>query len=148
MPMKSGSRVLFIAELLLLALPVSLLDVVAMGLDVYELVSPTKWYPRWAAVGMVVVASLATISLISGWILSIRFLRRGSQALSNSHWSLWLFCALGGLLAFAALVSSAFPIEGWSELWHFRNDCKPLALGLLLLIPFTHLLVERFRFGR
>lgn len=87
-------------------------------------------------------------SLLSGWTLSLRFLRGGAQSLGDSHWSFWFFGILGALISFAALASFAFSVEPYSELWNFRNDCKPFILGLLLLLPFTHLLVARFARGR
>jgi hypothetical protein len=80
--------------------------------------------------------------------LSVRFLRGGAQSLVDSHWLFWFFCALGGLIAAAALASLAFPMEAWSDSWHFRNDSKPLISGLLLFIPLTHLLIARFRDAR
>src|SRR6185437_6383272 len=100
-------RFLFIAELALLALPVSVFDAGAVVTNLSDIFSPQR--SSRLDVGIPLLIALATVSLTSGWILSFRFLWSGAQSLANSHWLLWLFCALGGLMSIAALASYSFP---------------------------------------
>jgi hypothetical protein len=48
----------FMAELVLLALPLSIVDAVAVVTTVFDVLSPPKNYPAWANVGMAMLLAL------------------------------------------------------------------------------------------
>ena len=145
----NGNRVwrsVFIAELCLFAVPLSLLCLVAVGVALFDAVSRPRWDDT---IPLALLGSFAMLSVVSGWVLSRRWLRGGAQALANSHWFWWALCMLGALIGFAALVSNfAAPSEQYTRWWYFRGNCRPLAFGLVLLVPLAHLFVERLRYGR
>ena len=142
---RSISRFFFKAELVLFSVPLSLVCAVAVAVALFDV----PYMPSWETICLALLVSFATAAMVAGWILSIRFLRKGGSALVDSHWVWWALCSLGALIAFAALISTfVMPSERLTRLWYFRNTCSPLALGLVLLIPLAHLLIERFRYGR
>jgi hypothetical protein len=142
---KTLSRWLLAIELVFIAGPVSVLLLLFACMD-----APAQaWrYPDLHHFAVLGLALVALAGLTAGWVLGLSFVARGNDGLRSRHGAWWALASAGGMLALAALASNlAPPSADYSELWWFRQDFGMFALGLLLLLPFLHLGIERLRGG-
>jgi len=134
-------RHIFIAELVLLALPLSLLFLI---FGPFLFLWSTIASPDGESIVFTSLVVLASLSLFAGWVLSFRYLRGGLPALTHAAlW--WRLSAPGALLVVIGLTSNIAPQSvPYSSWWLFRQDLSYFSYGVLLLIPFTHLVFVRF----
>ena len=138
--MNQLSRRIFIAELVVIAAPLSLLLLYALGVFLLGAFS----HPRAMSTAIGLVAFLGACSLFSGWALAFRYLRGGTQALSRSASAWWALSGLGAALLLAAFITDHLPPPvTYSALWEFRQYFSLFSIGLPLLIPLAHLVAER-----
>lgn len=83
---------------------------------------------------------LTGLPLLAGWRLMIAFWRRGASALRETHALVWAAATIGAL---SAIVASGL-------FWMTNGERMPgsfgiAAFGAPLLVPFIHLVVERWR---
>jgi len=134
------SRGIFIGELLIIALPLSLLLLIATIFQVINTIEFLWWYnilnSLFAMVGCVAVST--------GLLISRTFVKQGSLELHNLKPILWVFSFLGVALSLAASISKLLPPSPeYSTEEMFRNDFELFRLGLPMLIPLIHLILER-----
>lgn len=141
------SKRILIGELIVIVLPSSLLLLIATTTQFSSTFdfSPSLsiWYLYDLANNL--FALLACTSLISGLILSTRFLRQGKAGLDASETKWWNFSIFGGVLAItSAIVSSLPPPPEYSAEESFRRTFDLFRLGIPIFIPFTHLILEKY----
>ena len=134
----SLSRIALGFEALIIALPVSLLFPVMVGLDL--IMSP------WAFVVLP-----AGACLVAGWRLIISFLYRGESALTASPKHDWILLHVGALLATVGMAALLIPWERivtlppeGGELPGPLPELRGLAFAAPLLVPYAHLLLARY----
>jgi len=141
------SKRILIGELIVIVLPSLLLLLIAtisQFSSTFDF-SPTLslWYLYDLANNL--FALLACTSLISGIILSLRFLRQGKAGLDTAETKWWIFSSLGGVLAItSAIVSLLPPPPEYSAEESFRRTFDLFRLGIPIFIPFTHLILEKY----
>ncbi|MBC3882631.1 hypothetical protein H8K35_14660 [Undibacterium sp. LX40W] len=128
--MRELPRILYIVELLLLALPTTFL---AMVFGTYCI--GRSWAPE--AVSNFVILFLTLVGLLGFWILSISYLVAGRQGLMKAHWSMWGACGNGVIATASGLIAMAYGTNG--EYQGFTWGIY----GTPMLIPVTHLLSVR-----
>jgi hypothetical protein len=136
------NRRLFIAEAVLLALPLTALLAFAITTSLFA--GPSEFWP-WGAINLITV--LAAVATISGWWLLISAIRGGAEALRETHRAWWLAALLGCLLVLAAIVSWLLPRSPeYSPAAVFREWLETCIFGLPLVVVLAHLWAEaRFR---
>ena len=125
-------------EALFIALPVSLLLLILVGLDLMT----TPW---------ALIALPAGACLVAGWRLMFSLVAGGESALSARSHRDWILLHLGALIALCGLAAwfapweriVHLPPEG-GELPHPIPELRGLALATPLLIPYAHLILERY----
>ena len=136
-------RVVFLAELMLLAMPLSAL-LAAWGLAVIVPAAFTN--PSAVSVAMGSFTLVALVALTAGWVLAFRFLYGGVHYLAASSLVLWFAASAGALIVLAALVSTYSPQpEPYTSWWAFRQDFSLFLFGAPALVPLAHLVTERLR---
>jgi hypothetical protein len=141
-PSRTISRWLLAIELLLIAVPATLL------LAVFGLVGVIPEFLRNAhaensAHAAATIASLA--GLASGWILGVSFVVGGRRALAARRSWLWYLAVGGGVVAILGLGARFVPAEPYTPLHSFLDVFGMFALGLPLWLPLLHLGYERWR---
>lgn len=135
------SRGIFIVELIIFVLPVAAVLLAATVLQVIATVEFFEWYNIFDAV-LIAIADAATFS---GLYISRVFLRHGSAGLQNIRPVWWILSLLGVILFLAAAISKLLPpAPAYSVEEMLRYDLELSLLGLPLMIPLIHLLLERF----
>jgi hypothetical protein len=135
------SRRFFIVELLLIVAPLS----VAFAWLGVGMLIPSVFVAPWSPSGAAgVVAIIAFVALLNGWVLVLSFLRGGAVALAQRGIVWWVLPAVGALILVASLLSILLPpsVE-YSPEWQFRQLLELFAVGVPLLLPFGHLVAER-----
>lgn len=134
------SRIILIIEAVL-ALPISGLAVFASGLFTVEMFSHFRFHR--IALGILALISLSAV--MSGWRLFIAFLRGGASKLQKQHFGWWLVLLAGVLVLVGSLISVILPPSPeYSAMWTFRFDFDLFISASPLLIPLTHLALEKF----
>jgi hypothetical protein len=130
-------RLLLGLELLVLAVPVTLLFVLAVPeyLGVSDescgLVLPT---------GRFVLCLVAGAALLSVWYLSVRFIVSGRITGERVRPAPWIAMLAGLLVACATWVEHYFPFGNpYGCLDVFRVAARPFGFGVVLLVPMIHL---------
>ena len=140
------SRILFAAEVCLIAAPLSVL-VVTFG--AFWSFQPLFVGADWIAITIALLAALSFAALFAGWLLATRFLKSGRTALEGTARGWWLLAASGAALAVTAAASSYLPpSEPYSPMWEFRWNFGVFSTALPLLVPFAHRALVRLRSRR
>jgi hypothetical protein len=140
------SRRILLAEATALAAPLTILLVLLACLDITSL----HIGGMLARAAVVLVVATALACLYFGWRLVFAFLGGGTSALATSpkHW--WRLSALGaglcavGVLAFFVPWEDIVAIDDGYTLPPPVPELRCLALAMPLLIPYAHLLLERY----
>lgn len=123
-------RALFVIQVLVLALPVTLMTPV---FAIYAL--GRLWAP--GALSNFTTLLLAVIGITGFWTLSASYLKNGSKGLSSIHWAAWAAACVGVL---STAIGSIFLVIKADE------SVSGLPYGIVgtpLLIPLLHLLTAR-----
>jgi hypothetical protein len=89
-------------------------------------------------------ALLACVSIISGLVISQKFLRHGKVGLDATGIIWWILSFLGGVIAIAArIVPLLPPSPERSAIFWFRIEFEAFKNGIPVLIPLIHLLLEK-----
>ena len=135
------SRYLFIAETILIALPLSSLGVlvsVSLILDMFEF--PTLFN----VVALGILAFICLLAIGSGGKIFIIFIRRGINDLKKQHFAWWLVIFAGVLVLIGSLISNLLPpSREYTMLSDFRFSFNLFVFGAPVLIPLCHLVLER-----
>ena len=135
------SRRIFIGELLIIVLPLSLLLLIATPLQVVNTIEFFRWYHILNSL----FAVAACVAVSAGLLISRTFVKEGSSELHNFKPVLWIFSFFGVALSLAAGISTLLPASPeYSAEEMFRNDFELFILGFPMLIPLIHLILERF----
>ena len=135
------SRRLFIGELFIIILPLSLFLFVA---TLIQIVSTIEYF-RWHNIANALFALIACAAVTSGLLISRVFIKRGSSELQNLKPILWVFSFLGVILSLASGISKLLPPSPeYSPEEMFRNNFELFVLGLPMFIPLFHLVLEKF----
>jgi hypothetical protein len=131
-----GHRIAMALETLLLTLPISLLFVIG---------APDIVYFPYLSCGLLVptlrvaISVLTLTALAAGWILSMRFIRRGTTAENSTLWTMaFLGLALAAIIGLSTFLPPSEPYGCWDV---FRANINPVKMGLVLGIPLLHLVI-------
>ena len=96
-----------------------------------------------SSVASVLVNIVTLLSLLAGWMLMVRFWRYGAAGLRTSPSAVWGAAYAG---AAAAMIGTLLLFAGESMGWRSQSTSEAFTLiyGIPLLVPFGHLLAERF----
>jgi len=136
------SRSLAVVEAVALALPVSLLFLLAVP---NVLLGATGYSGIVAIVPTVASAAMAG-ALVSSWSLLVLFIRGGREALSSETPYHWVMMGLGLVVAAAGVASVLLPtthrfVTPTEDIWMKVGAFSPAAV---LAIPYCHLCLERY----
>jgi uncharacterized membrane protein HdeD (DUF308 family) len=136
------SRKLLIAEAVVFALPLTVL--LGLGVPSVSIPSRDDFWPFGAADLLTVVALVA---VVAGWVLLVKAIRGGTEALQRAHRGWWWAASLGVVLVIAAVGSKILPASPeYSPAAIFREHLQACILGLPLVVILAHLWAEaRFR---
>ena len=134
------SKRIFIGELVVIVLPLSLLLLIATSLQTYStIVSSLK-----NNIAITVLALVSCIALLSGLMISKTFLNYGSSGLHELKPYQWILSFVGIIIPIASLISMLLPPSPpYSEMDMFREDFHTFILGFPIFIPYIHLILER-----
>ena len=139
MPEKISKRI-FIGELVVIVLPLSLLLLIATSLQIYS----TIVYSLKHNIAITVIALVSCIALLSGLMISKTFLNYGSSGLHGLKPYQWMLSFVGIIIPIASLISMLLPPSPpYSEMDMFREDFHTFILGFPIFIPYIHLILER-----
>src|SRR5262249_20812719 len=80
-------------------------------------------------------------ALAGGWLLSIRFIKDARSLPEPYRRIAWTLAWGGALVATVAWASGSLPRSEPYGCWDvFRADLQPTLMGIVLLVPMTHLL--------
>ena len=139
------SQRILIGELVVIVLPLSLLLLIATIVQT----SATIKYFSLSLYSLydffnIIFALIACISLISGYVISQRFLRQGKAGLDLIESKWWVIAILGAILAIASGIISLLPHPPQhTAIEVFREAFDLFRLGIPILIPLTHILLEK-----
>ena len=139
------SQRILIGELVVIVLPLSLLLLIATIVQT----SATIKYFSLSLYSLydffnIIFALIACISLISGYVISQRFLRQGKAGLDLVEAKWWAFAILGAILTIASGFISLLPHPPqYTAIEVFREAFDLFRLGIPILIPLTHILLEK-----
>jgi hypothetical protein len=84
----------------------------------------------------VLVVVMAGVGLLSGWILTVRFMRKGDLGAKPFRSKTWVGAVSGSLVALFAYLSEFLPPSDPYGCWDvFRSNIAPVRFGLMLVIP-------------
>ena len=139
MPEKISKRI-FIGELVVIVLPLSLLLLIATSLQIYS----TIVYSLKHNIAITVIALVSCVALLSGLMISKTFLKYGSSGLHELKPYQWILSFVGIIIPIASLISMLLsPSIPYSEMDMFRDDFQYFILGFPIYIPYIHLILER-----
>jgi hypothetical protein len=140
------SKRILIGELVIIVLPSSLLLLFATIYQISLTINPFPWFLwDWYNFANTLFALLACTALVSGLIISQKFLRHGKAGLDTVETKWWIFSVLGAVLAITSAVVALLPSPPeYSAEENFRQAFDSFRLGILIFIPFTHLLLEKY----
>lgn len=133
------SKTLFIVEILVLALPLSVLFLIAAFVIVLLSISGQSEYDPLVSIVAVIFTA---VSLASFWTLAYKYMKYGNDSLNTASGFLWSFAFLGAIYSvFGLLYSIALYFNAVAELFLFQFF-RLGAAGVPLLIPLLHLYLE------
>lgn len=132
-------RIALALETLLFTLPISWLFIFG---------APDAVHSPYFGCGLLVltlriaIVSFTAAALVAGWILSVRFIRTGTAKGNSMLWTLaFLGLTLAAIVELCAFLPPSEPNSCWALL---RIDIQPFAMGLLLVLPMSHLLLLKY----
>ena len=135
------SRIIFVGELILIVLPLFISLSIGTIFQIYT----TVVYFMSHQLALVIIAIMSFAASLSGLVISVAFLQQRSTGLRQLKPHLWWLAFLGALIAIVAWVSMQLsPSQPYSTMAMFRDEFKFFALGLPIIIPFIHLLLEKY----
>ena len=135
------SRIIFVGELIVIVLPLFILLSIATIIQIYT----TLAYFMSHHLVLSLIAGASYVALLSGVVISITFLQQGTTGLHHVKTHLWWFAFLGVAIALTSWVSMQFPPSlPYSTMAMFRDEFKLFTLGLPIIVPLIHLLLERY----
>lgn len=143
MPEKISRRI-YIAELIVIVLPSSLILLYA---TLFQISLAIQYFPWsfWGYFANSIFALLACTAVASGLLISRTFVKQGSSELHNLNPKLWFVSFLGVVLPVAAWASKSLPLSPpYSEMEDFREVFELFTIGTPMIIPFIHLILESF----
>ena len=85
-------------------------------------------------------------ALAAGCYLFYVFMRRGKRALNSTSPFVWILGLVGAFIGVLSVISNHLPPSQPYSPWdNFRSDFGRFSIGLLLVLPLLHLLIERVR---
>lgn len=135
------SKKLLKIELFVIVLPSSILLLGA----ILSHIGNMREYSLWGDEFILLLAFVACGSLISGLIILNSFIKHGVSGLRSLRPYLWLASFLGVAIIIASWISNfTDPSPRYSDEAIFRFYFEAFSYASPLLIPFIHLLLERF----
>ncbi len=136
------SRNLLVVEAVVIALPISILAIIATFIFVNDTRRAVGFNPHdWLGV----LSIFCFFAIFSGWRLFIAYLRGGVETLQKQSFGWWAVIIVGVLILTASIISRLLPPSPeYSIGWYFRSDLNLFALASPILIPIVHLVYERF----
>jgi len=131
------SQLIFALESLLLTLPYVLVISVFAIVSLLEIGSRNFLLPRFA------LCLLGYLGLLAGCVLSLRFLRGGVATLRNASMRWWV-ALLPGVVVTLFLVCNVIALVWGSYATPGEKLLAFFLSGAALLLPLSHLLLERF----
>jgi hypothetical protein len=138
------SRIILIIEAVLIVLPITILAILLSIIVLLQngIYSAHSIFSTSFALPFILI-SLAAI--LSGWRLFIAFLRGGASNLQEKHIFWWWVLMEGVLVIIASWTFFLLPAPSkHSIIWYIRIDFSKFILASPLLIPLTHLALEKF----
>ena len=134
------SKRIFIGELVVIVLPLSLLLLIATSHQTYS----TIVYSLKHNIAITIIALVSCIALLSGLMISKTFLNYGSSGLHELKPYQWILSFVGIIIPIASLISMLLPPSlPYSSMGMFRDDFHTFILGFPICIPYIHLILER-----
>ena len=134
------SKRIFIGELVVIVLPLSLLLLIATSQKTYS----TIVYSLKHNIAITIIALASCIALLSGLMISKAFLNYGSSGLHELKPYQWILSFVGVIIPIASLISMLLPPSPpYSSMGMFRDDFHTFILGFPIFIPYIHLILER-----
>lgn len=135
------SRIILTIEAILIVLPITGMGVFSSA----SLIDSIFWRQSIHNITLVILTLISTTAIVSGWRLFIAFFRGGASNLQNQHIGWWLALLAGILVLIGSLASNLLPASSeYSDMWWFRFDFDLFIYASPLLIPLSHLALEKF----
>ena len=131
------SKILLLCEALLLIMPIGLLFTTTLPGAIASLAGPSA--ARAAAVVIFVMGG----ALLAAVIVTAAFCIDGIAGLRRVHMAIWGLCAAGALISIAGVVTVILKKYVALPSNDFIFVLKLASMGILLMIPLTHVLLER-----